>query len=226
MNLSASETRVLGCLLEKQLTTPDIYPLTLNSLRLACNQSTNRDPVVDYDDEVLRDAMHRLERRGYARLASGRGSRAPKYRHLLAEALPLSGEEHAVLCVLLLRGPQTPGELKQRAERMHAFADLDAVNDTLDRLIARELVVRLERRPGQKEERYEHLLSADLDESSSADATPVSVPASPFPSPSESNGGGSSAQAPNTATAPRTDLEERVARLERAVEELRATVRA
>jgi uncharacterized protein YceH (UPF0502 family) len=226
MNLSASETRVLGCLLEKQLTTPDIYPLTLNSLRLACNQSTNRDPVVDYDDEVLRDAMHRLERRGYARLASGRGSRAPKYRHLLAEALPLSGEEHAVLCVLLLRGPQTPGELKQRAERMHAFADLDAVNDTLDRLIARELVVRLERRPGQKEERYEHLLSADLDESSSADATPVSVPAPPFPSASESNGGGSSAQAPNTATAPRTDLEERVARLERAVEELRAMVRA
>jgi hypothetical protein len=226
MNLSASETRVLGCLLEKQVTTPDIYPLTLNSLRLACNQSTNRDPVVDYDDETLRDAMHRLERRGYARLASGRGSRAPKYRHLLAEALPLSGEEHAVLCVLLLRGPQTPGELKQRAERMHAFADLDAVNDTLDRLIARELVVRLERRPGQKEERYEHLLSADLDESSSADATPVSVPASPFPSASESNGGGSSAQAPNTATAPRTDLEERVARLERAVEELRAMVRA
>jgi uncharacterized protein YceH (UPF0502 family) len=226
MNLSASETRVLGCMLEKQLTTPDIYPLTLNSLRLACNQSTNRDPVVDYDDETLRDAMHRLERRGYARLASGRGSRAPKYRHLLAEALPLSGEEHAVLCVLLLRGPQTPGELKQRAERMHAFADLDAVNDTLDRLIARELVIRLERRPGQKEERYEHLLSADLDESSSADATPVSVPASPFPSASESNGGGSSAQAPNTATAPRTDLEERVARLERAVEELRATVRA
>jgi uncharacterized protein YceH (UPF0502 family) len=226
MNLSASETRVLGCLLEKQVTTPDIYPLTLNSLRLACNQSTNRDPVVDYDDEVLRDAMHRLERRGYARLASGRGSRAPKYRHLLAEALPLSGEEHAVLCVLLLRGPQTPGELKQRAERMHAFADLDAVNDTLGRLIARELVVRLERRPGQKEERYEHLLSADLDESSGADVIPVSVPASPIPSASESNGGGSIAQAPNTALAPPTDLEERVARLERAVEELRATVRA
>jgi uncharacterized protein YceH (UPF0502 family) len=226
MNLSASETRVLGCLLEKQVTTPDIYPLTLNSLRLACNQSTNRDPVVDYDDEVLRDAMHRLERRGYARLASGRGSRAPKYRHLLAEALPLSGEEHAVLCVLLLRGPQTPGELKQRAERMHAFADLDAVNDTLDGLIARELVVRLERRPGQKEERYEHLLSADLDESSGADAIPVSVPASPIPSASESNGGGSITQAPNASPAPPIDLEERVARLERAVEELRATVRA
>ena len=225
MNLSASETRVLGCLLEKQLTTPDIYPLTLNSLRLACNQSTNRDPVVDYDDEVLRDAMHRLERRGYARLASGRGSRAPKYRHLLAEALPLTGDEHAVLCVLLLRGSQTPGELKQRGERMHVFADLDAVHDTLDRLIARELVVRLERRPGQKEERYGHLLSEDVDEPSGASTVaPPEVASTPQgPSAGESNGGGSLAQAP---TQPLGGLEERVARLERAVEELRATVRA
>lgn len=225
MNLSASETRVLGCLLEKQVTTPDIYPLTLNSLRLACNQSTNREPVVDYDDEVLRDAMHRLERRGYARLASGRGSRAPKYRHLLAEALPLSGDEHAVLCVLLLRGPQTPGELKQRGERMHAFDGLDAVHDTLERLIARELVARLERRPGQKEERYEHLLSADLDEPSegSASAMASAAPTSSGPSASIVANGGAIAQTP---TRPLGGLEERVARLERAVEELRATVRA
>ncbi len=201
MNLSASETRVLGCLLEKQITTPDLYPLTLNSLRLACNQSTNRDPVVEYDDEVLRDAMHRLERRGYARLASGRGSRAPKYRHLLAEALPLTGDEHAVLCVLLLRGPQTPGELKQRAERMHAFVDLDAVHDTLTRLIARELVMRLERRPGQKEERYGHLLSEDGADEAPAAGVPVAIAAG-------------------------DSLEERVSRLERAVAELRATVQA
>lgn len=158
MDLSATETRVLGCLLEKQLTTPDMYPLTLNGLRLACNQSTNRDPVVQYDDAVVRDALHRLERRGFVRLASGRGSRAPKYRHLLAEALPLTGDEHALLCVLLLRGAQTPGELKQRAERMHVFADLDAVHDTLARLSARELATRLERRPGQKEDRYAQLL--------------------------------------------------------------------
>jgi hypothetical protein len=158
MDLSATETRVLGCLLEKQLTTPDMYPLTLNGLRLACNQSTNRDPVVQYDDAVVRDALHRLERRGFVRLASGRGSRAPKYRHLLAEALPLAGDEHAILCVLLLRGAQTPGELKQRAERMHVFADLDAVHDTLARLSARELATRLERRPGQKEDRYAQLL--------------------------------------------------------------------
>jgi uncharacterized protein len=228
MNLSASETRVLGCMLEKQLTTPDSYPLTLNSLRLACNQSTNRDPVVDYDDAVLRDAMHRLERRGYARLASGRGSRAPKYRHLLAEALPLTGDEHAVLCVLMLRGPQTPGELKQRGERMHAFADLDAVHETLERLISRELVTRLERRPGQKEERYEHLLSADVDElSGGSTVAPPEVaraPAPQGPSVGEPNGGGATlTQAP---TQPQSGLEERVARLERAVEELRATVRA
>jgi uncharacterized protein YceH (UPF0502 family) len=198
MDLSESEVRVLGCLLEKQLTTPDLYPLTLNSLRLACNQSTNRDPVVDYDDDVLRDALHRLARRGYARLASGR--RAPKYRHLLAEALPLAADEHAVLCVLLLRGAQTPGELKQRTERMHAFADLDDVHATLGRLIARELAMRLDRRPGQKEERYGHLLSAD-----GPDEAPVHV---------------------QVASPPVDDLEARVARLERAVDELRATVRA
>src|SRR5271157_2666656 len=137
MNLSASETRVLGCLLEKQRTTPDAYPLSLNALRLACNQSTNRDPVVEYDDAIIRDALHRLERRGYTRLASGAGSRAAKYRHLLADALPMSPAEQAVICVLMLRGPQTPGELKQRTERMHAFADLAGVAETLERLIER-----------------------------------------------------------------------------------------
>jgi uncharacterized protein YceH (UPF0502 family) len=217
MNLTASETRVLGCLLEKQLTTPDLYPLTLNSLRLACNQSTNRDPVVDYDEAVLRDALHRLERRGYARLASGR--RAPKYRHLLAEALPLSQDEHAVLCVLMLRGPQTPGELKQRGERMHAFAGLDAVHETLDRLIARELVRCLDRRPGQKEERYGHLLSEDADESPTATPS-VSSPYTPHP-PSAVTEGVHALPASATTTA---DLEERVARLERQVSALRAAL--
>ena len=116
---------MLGCLLEKQRTTPDAYPLSLNALRLACNQSTNRDPVVDYDEAIMRDALHRLERRGLMRLASGAGSRAAKYRHLLAEALPMDRAEQAVMCVLMLRGPQTPGELKQRGERMHAFAGLE-----------------------------------------------------------------------------------------------------
>lgn len=177
MNLTDSEIRVLGCLMEKQRTTPDAYPLSLNSLRLACNQATNRDPVVDYDDAVIRDALHRLQRRGYARLASGVSSRAPKYRHLLADALPLSDPEHAVMCVLMLRGSQTPGELKQRTERMHQFPDLGELHKTLDGLIERELVARLDRRPGQKEERYIQLLS-DQD-SSNADAEPHPSTAAP-----------------------------------------------
>lgn len=159
LDLSAEEARVLGCLLEKQRTTPEIYPLTLNSLRSACNQSTSRDPVVSYDDAILRDALHRLARRGMVRLASG--SRAAKYRHLLAEALPLDDEENALICVLLLRGSQTPGELKQRAERMQSFATLDDVHAALERLIARDLVARRGRRPGQKEERYAQLLTGE-----------------------------------------------------------------
>jgi uncharacterized protein YceH (UPF0502 family) len=197
MDLSPPEIRVLGCLLEKQRTTPDVYPLSLNSLRLACNQSTNRDPVVQYDEAVLRDALHRLERRGYTRLASGAGSRAAKYRHLLADALPMSDGEQAVMCVLMLRGPQTPGELKQRSERMHAFADLGAVHETLHELIARELVAVLERRPGQKEERYTQLLG----ESGEVADAPSGLP----------------------STVPVVDsLEERVERLEREVAQLRA----
>jgi uncharacterized protein len=158
MDLDTAEIRVLGCLLEKQRTTPDAYPLSLNALRLACNQATNREPVVDYDEATVRAALHRLGRRRWTRLASGAGSRAAKYRHLLDDALPLDRGEHAVMCVLMLRGPQTPGELKQRSERMHAFADLAALRATLDRLIDRGLVRRLDRRPGHKEERYVQLL--------------------------------------------------------------------
>ena len=159
--LAPEETRVLGCLLEKQRTTPDQYPLTLNALRLACNQSTNRDPVVDYDDTVIREALHRLERRGVVRLASGAGSRAPKYRHLIADALPMCADEQAVMCVLMLRGAQTPGELKQRTERMHTFAGLAEVGETLEGLIERVIARRLDRRAGQKEERFCELLTAD-----------------------------------------------------------------
>src|SRR3954454_1498813 len=164
MDLDAVEVRVLGCLIEKQRTTPDAYPLTLNALRAACNQSTNRDPVVAYDEELIREALHRLARRRWTRPAAGAGSRAPKYRHLLDEALRMSAAEQAVLAVLMLRGPQTPGELKQRTERMQHFADLAAVEETLDGLIARELVARLPRRPGQKEERFAHRLSEDLED--------------------------------------------------------------
>jgi uncharacterized protein YceH (UPF0502 family) len=211
MNLSASETRVLGCLLEKQRTTPDMYPLSLNALRLACNQSTNRDPVVRYDDAIVRDALHHLERRGLTRLASGR--RAPKYRHLLAEALPMAEDEQAVVCVLMLRGPQTPGELKQRTERMHPFAELSTVHETLSRLIERELVMCLDRRPGQKEDRYTQLLE---DRDAHADSDGASIAARPESPPEISS------SRPYAPAQPADGLEERVARLEREVAVLRA----
>jgi uncharacterized protein YceH (UPF0502 family) len=158
VSADAIELRVLGCLLEKQRTTPDAYPLSLNSLRLACNQSTNREPVVDYDERTIRAALDRLAQKGWTRLASGAGSRTVKFRHLFNEALKVSDEEVAVLCVLMLRGPQTPGELKQRTPRLHDFASLDEIERVLDELIGRELVARRPRRPGQKEQRYGHLL--------------------------------------------------------------------
>jgi uncharacterized protein YceH (UPF0502 family) len=166
------EIRVLGCLIEKQRTTPDVYPLSLNALRLACNQSTNRDPVVEYDDPTIRSALDGLARRGWARLASGRGSRAVKFRHLFDEALDLSEAEISLLAVLMLRGPQTPGELKNRSERLWRFADRDELERSLAALAERELVVRLSRRPGQKEERYAQLLGGE------APADDVGPPAS------------------------------------------------
>jgi uncharacterized protein YceH (UPF0502 family) len=155
------ELRVLGCLIEKQRTTPDVYPLSLNALRSACNQTTNRDPVVSYDEPTIRHALDRLTRRRWARLASGAGSRAVKYRHLLDEALGLSDADLALLAVLMLRGAQTPGELKQRSDRLHPFGSLADVHEALDGLVQRELVRRLPRRPGQKEERFLQLLGED-----------------------------------------------------------------
>jgi uncharacterized protein len=154
----AVEIRVLGCLIEKQRTTPDQYPLSLNALRLACNQSTNRDPVVEYDERTIKAALERMSIRGWTRFASGASSRALKYRHLLDEALGLSDAEISVLAVLMLRGPQTLGELKGRSERMHGFGSQEDVQATLDRLAERELVARMPRRPGQKEDRFSHLL--------------------------------------------------------------------
>ncbi|MBM3676567.1 MAG: DUF480 domain-containing protein [Actinobacteria bacterium] len=176
MDADATEIRVLGCLIEKQRTTPDVYPLSLNALRLACNQTTNREPVVDFDETTIRSALERLGRRGWTRLASGPGSRAAKYRHLLDEALTLTPSEISVLAVLMLRGAQTLGELKGRSERLYPFAALADVEATLQRLAERDLVHRLERRPGQKEERWQHLLGdADLPEEP--------VPASTAPPP-------------------------------------------
>jgi uncharacterized protein YceH (UPF0502 family) len=213
---------VLGCLLEKQRTTPDQYPLSLNALRLACNQSTNREPVVDYDEATIRDALHRLERRGLVRLASGAGSRAVKYRHLLDEALPLDRAEHAILCVLMLRGAQTPGELKQRAERMHAFAGLSDVHDALARLIARELAIRLERRPGQKEERYAQQLEGGVQDGSAASASANVGDSTARPEASPASGATETARSDDGGL---EKLRERVERLEREVAELRSAMR-
>ena len=181
-DLDPVEVRDLGCLIEKQRTTPDQYPLSLNALRLACNQSTNRDPVVAYDEDTVRAAVQRLGKRRYTRLASGHSSRASKYRHLLDEELHLDGAEQALLAVLMLRGPQTPGELKQRTERMHRFADVTALHDVLTGLIDRGFAAELARRPGQKEERYRHRFSEDVEDfepAPAAVATEVVVPPPP-----------------------------------------------
>ena len=158
--LTPAEQRVLGCLIEKRWTTPDQYPLSLNGLRLACNQSTNRDPVTAYDESSVREAAQRLCLYGLARLASGHGSRSVKYRHLAEEALGLGRDELGVLAVLLLRGPQTPGELKARAERMAPLQSLTDVERVLETLGERDYARRLERRPGQKEDRFEHTLGS------------------------------------------------------------------
>jgi len=179
MDLDPVELRILGCLIEKQRTTPDAYPLSLNALRLACNQTTNRDPVVQYDETTIREALHRLSKRRYSRLASGHTSRAYKFRHLLDEALGLDEDELAVLAVLMLRGAQTPGELKQRTERMQGFSGLDALQDVLERLVERELVLRLARRPGQKEERYMHRLSEEAEGAPAVESPPEPLVAAP-----------------------------------------------
>lgn len=161
------EIRVLGCLIEKQRTTPDVYPLSLNALRLACNQATNREPVVGFDEPTIRAALDRLGRRGWTRLASGATSRAIKYRHLLDEALKLDGRDLSLLAVLMLRGPQTAGELNQRCDRLYHFGSLGEVERALGVLVERDLVELLPRRPGQKEQRYRQRLGGDENESES-----------------------------------------------------------
>jgi uncharacterized protein len=188
---TAVEIRVVACLVEKQRTTPDAYPLSLNSLRLACNQSTNRDPVVAYDEQTVSDALRQTALRGWTRLTSGAGSRARKYRHLLPEALGVDDVELAVLAVLMLRGAQTPGELKQRTERMQGFADLTAVHEVLERLIERGYVVRHARRPGQKEDRFEQVLGgagAEAPTEPSPEPSPVRSTLGPGDGPKDDRG--------------------------------------
>lgn len=168
MQLNAHEQRVLGCLIEKQRTTPDVYPLSLNGLRTACNQSSSRDPVMALTDDEVRAACTGLHRHGLARIAAaGQGSRATKYRHTAAEALPATDEELALLAVLLLRGPQTRGELRTRTERLHPFSSPDEVEEVLGGLGMRGLVLLLDREPGAREARYQHQLGprdAELEE--------------------------------------------------------------
>ena len=220
------EIRVLGCLIEKQRTTPDQYPLTLNSLRLACNQATNCDPVVDYDEAEIRKALGELGRRRWIRGASGHTSRSPKYRHLLDTELSLSDDQISVLAVLMLRGEQTPGQLKQRTERMFGFHDLAALQTTLDALAARELIERLPRRPGQKEDRYRQLLGGESasEGGETGSAAPADAPVeSPVPASDEA-----AEPLPVPVDSPETErieqLERQVGDLTRELAELRALV--
>jgi len=172
--LDADEARVLGALLEKEVTTPEYYPLSLNALLNACNQKSNRDPVVHFDEDTVERALYTLRDKGLLLNVTGAGSRVPKYGHRLAEKLNLGRRELAILCELMLRGPQTLGELRTRAERMHSFDDTSEVESVLDRMP--ELVTRLPRRPGEKEARYAHLLSgpaAAIEESPERAAPPI-----------------------------------------------------
>lgn len=202
MELTDVEVRVLGCLVEKEATTPDQYPLTLNALMMACNQSTNRDPVVDYTDALVIEAIGSLRDRNLCRLTHVPGQRAVKYKHSLASALDLDGPSLALLAVLMLRGPQTPGELRSRTSRYHEFSGPAEVESALDDLARREppLAARLARRPGEKESRWSQLLGGGVE-------APESV-------------------APAQAPAGRRALEARVEALEAEVVRLRAIVEA
>ncbi len=173
--LDAAEARVLGVLIEKEIATPEYYPLTLNALVNACNQKSNRDPAVDYDEATVEQALDGLRRKKLAATLSGAGMRVPKHRELFSEALNLGRREVALLCELMLRGPQTVGELHSRTERLHRFDGVEEVASCLERLIGRQpepLAIRLPRRPGTKESRYAHLLCGEV----VADAAPEPPP--------------------------------------------------
>jgi len=169
--LNAAEARVLGAMMEKEATTPDYYPLSVNALRNACNQRSNREPVMDLSEDEVQAALRRLQEQRLAGPARGADSRVTKYEHWLGEAFNFGRAETAMLCVLLLRGPQTPGELRGRTERMHRFEDIGDVLGGLQKLMEREpsLVAVLARQPGTKESRYTHLLSGNVESAVSAE---------------------------------------------------------
>ncbi|HEX8895890.1 MAG TPA: YceH family protein [Terriglobales bacterium] len=207
--LTDVEARVLGALVEKDITTPDYYPLSLNALVNACNQKNNRDPVMTLDENQVREALSGLEAMGLAGPASSADSRVTKYEHHLQDVFNFSRGETAVICVLLLRGPQTLGELRGRTERLHRFEDLEAVQAALQHLMRREppLAVMLPRQPGTKESRYAHLLSGEI---------PVAAPASR----------GVAAPVDHGQQDRVSHVEEQVATLEREVSDLKQTVEA
>ena len=195
--LSPVEARVLGALIEKDITTPDYYPLSLNALVNACNQKNNRDPVMNLDENTVRDALYSLQEKRLAGPASGADSRVTKYEHRAQEVFNFTRAETAIICVLLLRGPQTPGELRGRTERMHRFEELSDVQSTVQKLMQRDpgLVKMLPRQPGTKESRYAHLLSGDVE--------------------------GSAAPMEAATSAASSDGDERIARLENELADLR-----
>jgi uncharacterized protein YceH (UPF0502 family) len=203
--LSDVEARVLGCLVEKEITTPEYYPLSLNALVHACNQKSNRDPLMNLDEDGVRSALRSLGEQALARSAGG-DSRVAKYEHRLSEVFNFTRPETAILCELLLRGPQTPGELRSRAERMHPFEDLSVVQSTLKHLMEREppLVKLLPRQPGNKEARYTHLLSGDVEVRETLPVKQVAV---------------SSSAAENARM---TELESEVAALQKEIADLKA----
>jgi uncharacterized protein len=173
--LTDIETRVLGALVEKQVTTPEYYPLTLNALTLACNQKNNRHPVTSYTESQVSAAVETLREKNLAYVFYGSTSRVPKYKHVMPEVLHLNNAEMALMCVLMLRGPQTPGELRGNASRLHEFAGLDEIEQTLNALISRDddpLVVRLPRQAGQKEVRFAQLLSGEVSVEAVAEVLP------------------------------------------------------
>lgn len=175
--LEPEELRVLGSLMEKSKTTPDYYPMTINSLTLACNQKTSRKPVVNYDEDTVAQALNTLKRRGLISTATGGSIRSVKYKHNFAIVFPVLPKEVAIICLLMLRGPQTPGELNTNSGRLYEFESIDEVQEVLERLSSTELpfIVQLPRRPGQKEVRYAHLLSGtpEFNEEDFAEDTPV-----------------------------------------------------
>lgn len=201
IELNEVEARVLGSLVEKQLTTPEYYPMTLNALTAACNQKTSRDPVVSYDEAAVQSALDSLHDKYLVYLFHGSTARAVKYKHMLPSVYELEPSETAVICVLLLRGPQTPGEIHSRTGRLYDFKDLNDVQGSLDSLARRDepMIVRLERQPGQKDARYAHLLSGPV----AAETAAVSRP---------------------TAAAIGAQKDERLEKLEQEVEELRTEV--